>query len=159
MDSPGKIRAVCVVHNEDLHRITLAHCRGAQGHGCMPAIRHCLMVDTISSLASIDYRHDEWGVDVSKKHSKKTVPRLAESCLLRHLCCRPAFRHLSTQNLSARAIAESETSGINRSCTNWDWHEQIAIDCQFAHPVPFPTRRNKRRTCFMASPRQSTCLK
>jgi alanine-glyoxylate transaminase / serine-glyoxylate transaminase / serine-pyruvate transaminase len=54
----------------DLDRLTSRHRRGAQGdrRAGHPAL---LMVDTISSLASIDYRHDEWGVDVTVAGSQK----------------------------------------------------------------------------------------
>ena len=69
-DKAHDIRAVCVVHNETstgvTSRIGLARkALDAAGH---PAL---LLVDTISSLASIDYRHDEWGVDVTVAGSQK----------------------------------------------------------------------------------------
>ena len=49
----------------DLHRLDQPHRRDPQGDRQAPAIRPCFMVDTISSLASVDYRHDEWQVDVT----------------------------------------------------------------------------------------------
>ncbi|MBC7623409.1 MAG: aminotransferase class V-fold PLP-dependent enzyme, partial [Aeromicrobium sp.] len=62
-DSGHAIKAVCVVHNEtstgvtsDIHAV-----RKAMDKAHHPAL---LMVDTISSVGSVDYRHDEWGVDV-----------------------------------------------------------------------------------------------
>ncbi|TMH99550.1 MAG: aminotransferase class V-fold PLP-dependent enzyme [Betaproteobacteria bacterium] len=68
---PGKrVKAVCVVHNETSTGVTsrigdVRRAIDAAGH---PAL---YMVDTISSLASIDYRHDEWGVDVTVAGSQK----------------------------------------------------------------------------------------
>ena len=63
-DTAHRIKAVCIVHNETstgctapVHQVRAA--LDGEGH---PAL---LMVDTISSLGSIDYRHDEWGVDVT----------------------------------------------------------------------------------------------
>ena len=64
------IRAVCVVHNETSTGCTsrIAEVRRAIDAAGHPAL---LLVDTISSLASIDYRHDEWGVDVTVAGSQK----------------------------------------------------------------------------------------
>src|SRR5947209_18647654 len=69
-DREHKIKAVCVVHNETSTGVTsrigaIRKAIDAAGH---PAL---YMVDTISSLASIDYRHDEWGVDVTVAGSQK----------------------------------------------------------------------------------------
>ena len=62
--SKAAIKAVCVVHNETSTGATsrIAAIRKAIDAAGHPAL---YMVDTISSLASIDYRHDEWGVDVT----------------------------------------------------------------------------------------------
>ena len=62
--SARRIRAVCVVHNETSTGCVspIAAVRAAIDAAGHPAL---LLVDTISSLASIDYRHDEWGVDVT----------------------------------------------------------------------------------------------
>ncbi|MDP1952210.1 MAG: aminotransferase class V-fold PLP-dependent enzyme [Betaproteobacteria bacterium] len=69
-DKAHTIKAVCVVHNETstgaTSRIPLI--RKAIDAAAHPAL---FMVDTISSLASIDYRHDEWGVDVTVAGSQK----------------------------------------------------------------------------------------
>ena len=64
------IKAVLVVHNETSTGVTshIAEIRRAIEPTRHPAL---LMVDTVSSLASIDYRHDEWGVDVSIAGSQK----------------------------------------------------------------------------------------
>ncbi len=69
-DKGHAIKAVCVVHNETS---TGATSRIDEVRRAMDAARHpaLLMVDTISSLASIDYRHDEWGVDVTVGGSQK----------------------------------------------------------------------------------------
>ena len=64
------IKAVCVVHNETSTGVTsrVAEVRAAMDAAGHPAL---LLVDTISSLGSIDYRHDEWGVDVTVGCSQK----------------------------------------------------------------------------------------
>ncbi len=69
-DSAQRIRAVCVVHNETSTGVTsdIAAVRRAIDAAGHPAL---LMVDTISGLASADYRHDEWGVDVTVSGSQK----------------------------------------------------------------------------------------
>ena len=69
-DKNHEIKAVCVVHNETSTGVTssvqeVRKALDAAGH---PAL---LLVDTISSLASVDYRHDEWGVDVTVAGSQK----------------------------------------------------------------------------------------
>ena len=83
----------------------------AAGHGAL------LLVDTISSLASIDYRHDEWGVDVTVSGSQKG------------LMLPPG---LSFNALSQRAIDEAESNGLRRSY--WDWDEQLAANKGGAFP-------------------------
>jgi alanine-glyoxylate transaminase/serine-glyoxylate transaminase/serine-pyruvate transaminase len=115
-DSAGEIRAVCVVHNETS---TGSRSRIGEVRKAMDAAGHTalLMVDTISSLASIDYRHDEWGVDVTVSGSQKG------------LMLPPG---LSFNALSERAIAESRNGGMNRSY--WDWHDQIAANASGAFP-------------------------
>ena len=115
-DSAGEIRAVCVVHNETS---TGSRSRIGDVRKAMDAADHTalLMVDTISSLASIDYRHDEWGVDVTVSGSQKG------------LMLPPG---LSFNALSERAIAESRNGGMNRSY--WDWHDQIAANASGAFP-------------------------
>src|SRR5205823_11349893 len=69
-DSQHKVRAVCVVHNETSTGVTtrVAEVRAAIDRAGHPAL---LLVDTISSLASIDYRHDDWKVDVTVAGSQK----------------------------------------------------------------------------------------
>ena len=69
-DRAHAIKAVLVVHNETSTGVTsrIAEVRQAIDRAGHPAL---FMVDTISSLASIDYRHDEWGVDVTVAGSQK----------------------------------------------------------------------------------------
>jgi alanine-glyoxylate transaminase/serine-glyoxylate transaminase/serine-pyruvate transaminase len=102
-DSSHAIKAVCVVHNETstgvASRIPLV--RKAIDRAGHPAL---FMVDTISSLASMDYRHDEWGVDVTVGASQKGLmlpPGLS-------------FNAVSEKALQAHAKAE-----LARSF--WDW--------------------------------------
>jgi alanine-glyoxylate transaminase/serine-glyoxylate transaminase/serine-pyruvate transaminase len=69
-DRERQIKAVAVVHNETSTGVTsrIPEIRQAIDRAGHPAL---LMVDTVSSLASIDYRHDEWGVDVTVAGSQK----------------------------------------------------------------------------------------
>jgi alanine-glyoxylate transaminase/serine-glyoxylate transaminase/serine-pyruvate transaminase len=70
LDTQHSIKAVCVVHNETSTGATsnIAAVRRAIDAARHPAL---LLVDTISGLGSADYRHDEWGVDVSISGSQK----------------------------------------------------------------------------------------
>lgn len=115
-DKEQQIKAVCVVHNETSTGSTtriddIRKAIDAAGHDAY------FMVDTISSLASIDYRHDEWGVDVTVSGSQKG------------LMLPPG---LSFNALSERAIDASKTAGMRRSY--WDWQEQIAANASGAFP-------------------------
>ena len=115
-DTEQQIKAVCVVHNETSTGSTtrideIRKAIDAAGHDAL------FMVDTISSLASIDYRHDEWGVDVTVSGSQKG------------LMLPPG---LSFNALSQRAIQTSKTAGMRRSY--WDWHEQISANASGAFP-------------------------
>ncbi|WP_284176763.1 aminotransferase class V-fold PLP-dependent enzyme [Rhabdaerophilum sp. SD176] len=109
-DKGHAIKAVCVVHNETSTGCVtnVAAVRAAIDRANHPAL---LMVDTISSLASIDYRHDEWGVDVTVAGSQKG------------LMLPPG---LSFNAISDKALAVSKTNAFPRSF--WDWHEMIAIN-------------------------------
>jgi alanine-glyoxylate transaminase/serine-glyoxylate transaminase/serine-pyruvate transaminase len=109
-DKEHTIKAVCVVHNE-----TATGCvsnidavRGAIDEAKHPAL---LMVDTISSLGSIEYKHDAWGVDVTVGGSQKG------------LMLPPG---LSFNALGEKALAASETAKLPRSY--WSWEEQIAAN-------------------------------
>jgi alanine-glyoxylate transaminase/serine-glyoxylate transaminase/serine-pyruvate transaminase len=109
-DKAHSIKAVCVVHNETstgvVSRIPLV--RKAIDRAGHPAL---LLVDTISSLGSIDYRHDEWGVDVTVGGSQKG------------LMLPPG---LSFNAVSEKAIAASKSAKLPRSF--WDWTEMIAAN-------------------------------
>ncbi len=103
-DTAHDIKAVCVVHNETSTGCTsrideIRRAMDATGH---PAL---LMVDTISSLASIDYRHDEWGVDVTVGGSQKG------------LMLPPG---LSFNAVSDKALAASKSARLTRSFWSWD---------------------------------------
>ena len=107
-DTGKRIKAVCVVHNETSTGVVsrvpeVRKAIDAAGH---PAL---FMVDTISSLASIDYRHDEWGVDVTVAGSQKGLmlpPGLSFNCI------------------SPKALAASKGARLPRSY--WAWDEMIA---------------------------------
>lgn len=107
-DKAHEIKAVCVVHNETSTGSVspIAQVRAAIDAAGHPAL---LMVDTISGLASIDFRFDEWGVDVAVSGSQKGLmlpPGIAFNAV------------------SARAMAVSETGGMPRSY--WDWRDMKA---------------------------------
>ncbi len=109
-DKGHDIKAVCVVHNETSTGCTS---RIDEVRRAMDAARHpaLLLVDTISSLGSIDYRHDEWGVDVTVAGSQKG------------LMLPPG---LSFNAVSAKALKASETAKLPRSF--WDWKPMIAAN-------------------------------
>lgn len=102
-DSAQRIKAVCVVHNETSTGVTsdIASVRKAIDAAGHPAL---LLVDTISGLASADYRHDEWGVDVTVSGSQKG------------LMLPPG---ISFNALSPKAIAASKSAKLPRSF--WAW--------------------------------------
>jgi alanine-glyoxylate transaminase/serine-glyoxylate transaminase/serine-pyruvate transaminase len=102
-DTGHVIKAVCVVHNETSTGVTsrVPDVRAAIDTAGHPAL---LLVDTISSLASIDYRHDEWGVDVTVAGSQKG------------LMLPPG---LSFNAVSEKALSASRSAGLPRSY--WDW--------------------------------------
>jgi alanine-glyoxylate transaminase / serine-glyoxylate transaminase / serine-pyruvate transaminase len=106
-DKTREIKAVCVVHNETSTGCTspVALVRRAIDAAGHPAL---LLVDTISSLASIDYRHDEWGVDVTVAGSQKG------------LMLPPG---LSFNAISAKALKAAETARLTRSF--WDWRPML----------------------------------
>jgi len=103
-DKGHAIKTVCIVHNETSTGVTsnIAAVREAINRAAHPAL---LMVDTISSLASIDYRHDEWGVDVTVSGSQKG------------LMLPPG---LSFTALSEKALAASQESKFAKSYWRWD---------------------------------------
>src|SRR5688572_6856255 len=103
-DKDQRLRAVCVVHNETSTGVVsrIAEVRNAIDAAAHPAL---FMVDTISSLASLDYRHDEWSVDVTVAGSQKGLmlpPGLSFNCI------------------SAKALAASKAARLPRSYWAWD---------------------------------------
>ncbi len=109
-DKAHKIKAVMVVHNETSTGATsrVAEIRKAIDAAGHPAL---FMVDTISSLASVDYRHDEWQVDVTVSGSQKG------------LMLPPG---LGFNAISEKALAASKANRLPRSY--WDWQEMIKIN-------------------------------
>ncbi len=109
-DAGHQIKAVCVVHNETSTGVTsdIAAVRRAMNSAKHPAL---LMVDTISGLASADYRHDEWGVDVAISGSQKG------------LMLPPG---ISFNALSPRALEVSKTAKLPRSF--WAWDEIVEMN-------------------------------
>ncbi|MBT6882850.1 MAG: aminotransferase class V-fold PLP-dependent enzyme [Rhodospirillaceae bacterium] len=106
-DSGHSIKAVCMVHNETSTGVAsnIATARQAMDAAGHPAL---LMVDTISSLGSLDYRHDDWGVDI-------TV-----SCSQKGLMLPPG---LGFNAISDKALEMSKSNGFTRSY--WDWQAMI----------------------------------
>jgi alanine-glyoxylate transaminase / serine-glyoxylate transaminase / serine-pyruvate transaminase len=109
-DKKHEIKAVCVVHNE-----TSTGCLSS-----VPAVRKAidkaghpalLLVDTVSSLASADYRHDEWGVDVTVAGAQKG------------LMLPPG---MSFNAVSDKALAANKVSKLPKSF--WAWDEMIAVN-------------------------------
>jgi alanine-glyoxylate transaminase/serine-glyoxylate transaminase/serine-pyruvate transaminase len=109
-DKSHAIKAVCVVHNETSTGATsrIAEVRAAIDAAGHPAL---LLVDTISGLGSMDYRHDEWGVDVTVSGSQKG------------LMLPPG---LSFNAISAKAIEASSSAKLTRSF--WDWKPMLAAN-------------------------------
>ncbi|MEQ1717419.1 MAG: aminotransferase class V-fold PLP-dependent enzyme [Hyphomicrobium sp.] len=103
-DKAHEIKAVCVVHNE-----TSTGCRSRidEVRKALDALKHpaLLMVDTISSLACTDLRHDEWGIDVTVAGSQKGM------------MLPPG---LSFTAISDKAITASKTAKMPRSYFSWD---------------------------------------
>jgi alanine-glyoxylate transaminase / serine-glyoxylate transaminase / serine-pyruvate transaminase len=109
-DKEHVIKAVCVVHNETSTGVTsdvpaLRRAIDAAGH---PSL---LMVDSISGLASADYRHDEWGVDVTVSGSQKG------------LMLPPG---ISFNAISPKAIEASKSAKLPKSF--WAWDEIIEMN-------------------------------
>lgn len=115
-DRNHEIKAVIMVHNETSTGVTsnVAAVRRAIDDAKHPAL---LMVDTISSLASIDYRHDEWGVDVTVGGSQKG------------LMLPPG---LSFNAVSAKAIEAGKTSKLPKSY--WRWEEMLVNNARGFFP-------------------------
>jgi alanine-glyoxylate transaminase/serine-glyoxylate transaminase/serine-pyruvate transaminase len=115
-DKAHEIKAVCVVHNETSTgaRTWIEDVRAAMDAARHPAL---LMVDAVSSLAAMDYRHDEWGVDVAVSGSQKG------------LMLPPG---LSFTAVSQKALAASKTAKLPRSY--WSWDDMLAINAAGTFP-------------------------
>ncbi|HTD07193.1 pyridoxal-phosphate-dependent aminotransferase family protein [Undibacterium sp.] len=109
-DKQHVIKAVCVVHNETSTGVTsnIAAVRKAIDAAGHPAL---LLVDTISGLASADYRHDEWGVDVTVSGSQKG------------LMLPPG---ISFNAVSKKALEAGKSAKLPRAF--WDWSEIIEMN-------------------------------
>jgi alanine-glyoxylate transaminase/serine-glyoxylate transaminase/serine-pyruvate transaminase len=115
-DREHKIKAVMVVHNETstscvTHPLEVRKILDRTKH---PAL---LMVDSISGLASLEYEHDAWGIDVSIAGSQKGM------------MLPPG---LGFNAVSEKALAASKANASTRSY--WDWHDMIAINKQGTFP-------------------------
>lgn len=120
-DEGHRIAAVMVVHNETSTGVTsrVPEIRAAIDEADHPAL---LLVDTISSLGSIDYRHDEWGVDV-------TV-----SCSQKGLMLPPG---LGFNAISGKALAAASSARLPKSY--WDWAPILAANERGFYPYTPPT--------------------
>ena len=109
-DTAHAIKAVCVVHNETSTGVTsdIPAVRAAIDAAKHPAL---LMVDTISGLACADFRHDEWGIDVSVSGSQKG------------LMLPPG---IGFNALSPKALAAAKTAQLPRSF--WAWDEMVEMN-------------------------------
>jgi alanine-glyoxylate transaminase/serine-glyoxylate transaminase/serine-pyruvate transaminase len=109
-DRTGAIKAVAVVHNETSTGVTsrVGEIRQAMDHAGHRAL---LFVDTISSLGSMDFRHQEWGVDV-------TI-----GCSQKGLMLPPG---LGFNAVSCKAMDVSGSNGLRRSY--WSWTEMLAAN-------------------------------
>jgi alanine-glyoxylate transaminase / serine-glyoxylate transaminase / serine-pyruvate transaminase len=107
-DPQHTFKAVMVVHNETSTGVTsrISEIRRAMNLVGHPAL---LIVDTISSLACVDYRHEQWEVDVTVAGSQKG------------LMLPPG---LSFNAISEKALSASKTAKLSRSY--WDWKEMLA---------------------------------
>ncbi|RAI02392.1 serine--glyoxylate aminotransferase [Acuticoccus sediminis] len=115
-DKGHEIKAVCVVHNETSTGCTsrIDEVRAAIDRADHPAL---LLVDTISSLGSIEYKHDEWGVDVTVGGSQKG------------LMLPPG---LSFNAVSNKAIEASKSARLPRSF--WSWDEMLEANEKSVFP-------------------------
>ena len=120
-DRDHSIKAVLVVHNETSTGVTsrIPELRRAMNQAHHPAL---FMVDTISSLGSIDYRHEEWGVDVTIAGSQKG------------LMLPPG---MSFNAISGKALAANGNARLPRAY--WDWQEMLKPNRSGFFPYTPPT--------------------
>jgi alanine-glyoxylate transaminase/serine-glyoxylate transaminase/serine-pyruvate transaminase len=107
-DREHKIKAVCAVHNETSTGVTS---RIGEVRKAIDRVRHpaLLLVDTISSLGSIDFRHDEWSVDV------------AVGCSQKGILLPPG---LGFNAISEKALTAAKSSRMPKAY--WDWTPMLA---------------------------------
>jgi alanine-glyoxylate transaminase/serine-glyoxylate transaminase/serine-pyruvate transaminase len=120
-DGDHEIKAVLLVHNETSTGCTsrVHEIRQAMDAADHPAL---LLVDTVSSLGSMDYRHDDWGVDVTVCGSQKGLmlpPGLAMNAV------------------STKALDASGSAGLPRSY--WDWGPVLDFNERGFFPYTPPT--------------------
>ena len=115
-DRKQEIKAVCAVHNETSTGVTS---RIAELRKAMDAADHSalFLVDTISSLGAIDYRHDDWGVDVTVAGSQKGLMMPSG---------------LSFNAISDKALKAAETARLPRSY--WGWDQMLAANAKGYFP-------------------------
>lgn len=115
-DNNHAIKAVAAVHNETSTGVLsdIAAIRHTLDDSTHPAL---LLVDTISSLASVDYRHDDWGVDVTVAGSQKG------------LMLPPG---LSFNAISTKALQATQQATLPRSY--WDWGPMLETNAQGFFP-------------------------
>jgi len=115
-DKRHEIKAVCVLHNETSTGCLspIKEIRAAIDKAAHPAL---FMVDTISSLASADYRHDEWGVDVTIGGAQKG------------LMLPPG---MSFNAVSDKALAASKKATLPKSF--WSWEDMLTMNKQGFFP-------------------------
>ena len=131
-DRDEQIKAVCVVHNETSTGVASDIRLGSPGD--RPCARHpaLMMVDTVSSLASLDFRHEEWGVDVSV------------SCSQKGLMLPPG---IGFNAVSAKARAAAKTA--SNAPSYWSWDAALA-----AHRRRAASPIRRRRIFCSGSPRR-----
>ncbi len=115
-DRGHEIKALCIVHNETSTGVTsrIDALRQAIDRAKHPAL---FMVDTVSSLASIDYRHDDWGVDVTVAGSQKGL--------------------MLPPGLGFNAISDKARSAAKTAClprSYWDWEAMLAPNAKGFFP-------------------------
>jgi alanine-glyoxylate transaminase/serine-glyoxylate transaminase/serine-pyruvate transaminase len=120
-DSAHTIKAVAVVHNESSTGVTsrVGEIRRAMDRAGHPAL---FLVDALSSVGCMEYRHDEWEVDVTVGASQKGFmlpPGLAFNAV------------------SEKALAATRTAGFRRSY--WDWHDMLQANKTGFYPYTPPT--------------------
>lgn len=108
------IKVVCIFHSKTVTGLRLDI---AAGRKAIDAVAHpaLLLVDTISSLGSIDYRHDEWGATWRLEARRKGR------------CCRPAF-----VQCGSKSTVKSATAPLPRSCR--DWKDMLSINATAYFP-------------------------